>query len=172
MSLNKPNNEIDTSTLAQESTSQEIKLSNESIKAVADEILAKIGITSDAGGGATAGSVFAKLNALLTQTTSGGSSGWSDFKITDKSISGKNRSFSYTTTHPAIVISRQGAGEHSYPISFNITVASFTIDVKNSYDEAIDNDVISFVPSGTTISGRTGSSSKNNRCVCIIAEFI
>ena len=51
MSLNKPNNEIDTSTLAQESTSQEIKLSNESIKAVADEILAKIGLTTDAGGG-------------------------------------------------------------------------------------------------------------------------
>ena len=50
MSLNKPNNEIDTSTLAQESTSQEIKLSNESIKAVADEILAKIGLTTDAGG--------------------------------------------------------------------------------------------------------------------------
>ena len=50
MSLNKPNNEIDASTLAQESTSQEIKLSNESIKAVADEILAKIGLTTDAGG--------------------------------------------------------------------------------------------------------------------------
>lgn len=50
MSLNKPNNEIDTSTLAQESTSQEIKLSNESIKAIADEILAKIGLTTDAGG--------------------------------------------------------------------------------------------------------------------------
>lgn len=51
MSLNKPNNEIDISTLAQESTSQEIKLSNESIKAVADEILNKIGLTTDAGGG-------------------------------------------------------------------------------------------------------------------------
>lgn len=51
MSLNKPNNEIDISTLAQESTSQEIKLSNESIKAVADEILAKIGLTNDSGGG-------------------------------------------------------------------------------------------------------------------------
>ena len=50
MSLNKPNNEIDTSALAQESTSQEIKLSNESIKAVADEILAKIGLTNDVGG--------------------------------------------------------------------------------------------------------------------------
>ena len=50
MSLNKPNNEIDTSALAQESTSQEIKLSNESIKAVADETLAKIGLTTDAGG--------------------------------------------------------------------------------------------------------------------------
>lgn len=172
MGLNKPNNEIDTSMLAQESTSQEIKLSNESIKAVADEILNKIGLTSDAGGGATAGSVFAKLNALLTQTASGGSSGWSDFKITDKSISGKSRSFSYTTTHPAIVISRQGVGERSYPISFNITVASFTIAAENSYGGAIDNDVISFVPSGTTISGRTGSSSGNNYCNCIIAEFI
>lgn len=65
-----------------------------------------------------------------------------------------------------------GVGDRSYPISFNITVASFTVNVENSYGEAIDNDVISFVPSGTTISGRTGSSSGNNRCVCIVAEFI
>lgn len=50
MSLNKPNNEIDISTLAQESTSQEIKLSNESIKAVADEILSRMGLTNDTGG--------------------------------------------------------------------------------------------------------------------------
>ena len=51
MSLNKPNNEIDISTLAQESTSQEIKLSTESIKAVADEILSRMGSTNDTGGG-------------------------------------------------------------------------------------------------------------------------
>ena len=51
MSLNKPTNEIDTSALAQESTSQEIKLSNESIKAVADETLNRIGLTTDTGGG-------------------------------------------------------------------------------------------------------------------------
>ena len=50
MSLNKPNNEIDISTLAQESTSQEIKLSTESIKAVADEILSRMGLTNDTGG--------------------------------------------------------------------------------------------------------------------------
>ena len=50
MALNKPNNEIDTSTLAQESTSQEIKLSTESIKAVADEILSRMGLTNDTGG--------------------------------------------------------------------------------------------------------------------------
>ena len=50
MALNKPNNEIDTNTLAQESTSQEIKLSNESIKAVADEILSRMGLTNDTGG--------------------------------------------------------------------------------------------------------------------------
>lgn len=72
MGLNKPNNEIDINTLAQESTSQEIKLSNESIQAVADEILSRIGVTNDTGGGATAGSVFAKLNALLTQIASSG----------------------------------------------------------------------------------------------------
>lgn len=64
MGLNKPNNEIDTSMLAQESTSQEIKLSTESIKAVADEILSRMGLTNDTGGGTSEGSVFAKLNAL------------------------------------------------------------------------------------------------------------
>lgn len=51
MGLNKPNNEIDTSMLAQESTSQEIKLSNESIQAVVDTILERIGLTTDVGGG-------------------------------------------------------------------------------------------------------------------------
>lgn len=50
MGLIKPDNEIDTSALAQESTSQEIKLSTESIKAVADEILSRMGLTNDTGG--------------------------------------------------------------------------------------------------------------------------
>ena len=77
MSLNKPNNEIDTSALAQESTSQEIKLSNESIKAVADEILAKIGLTNDVEGGANTGTVFGKLNALFS---SGGGSNMGNIK--------------------------------------------------------------------------------------------
>ena len=66
MALNKPNNEIDTSALAQESTSQEIKLSNESIKAVADEILSRIGLPTDTGGGANTGTVLGKLNALFS----------------------------------------------------------------------------------------------------------
>ena len=72
MSLNKPNNEIDINTLAQESTSQEIKLSKESIKALADEIVSRVGLTNDTGGGTAEGSVFAKLNALLTQIASAG----------------------------------------------------------------------------------------------------
>ena len=50
MGLNKPNNGIDTSTLAQESTSQEIKLSTDSIKQIADTILERIGLTTDVGG--------------------------------------------------------------------------------------------------------------------------
>ena len=169
MALNKPNNEIDISTLAQESTSQEIKLSNESIKAVADEILSRMGLTNDTGGGTSTGSVFAKLNALLTQITSGGGSGWSDFKITDKSISGKNRSFSYTTTHPAIIMSETyNADYHSYPVSFNKTAASFVAVISNG----IPQNVISFVSKGTTVTGSTTSSSGNNYCTCIIAEFV
>lgn len=49
-----------------------ITLSEASIKAVADEILAKIGLTNDSGGGTAEGSIFAKLNALLTQIASAG----------------------------------------------------------------------------------------------------
>ena len=49
-----------------------ITLSEASIKAVADEILAKIGLTNDSGGGTAEGSIFAKLNALLTQIASSG----------------------------------------------------------------------------------------------------
>lgn len=93
MGLNKPNNEIDTNTLAQESTSQEIKLSNESIQAVADTILERIGLTTDSGG-ANTGTVLGKLNALF-------SSGGGGIKRVQRgyyqSGSGKNR-VPYTVT--------------------------------------------------------------------------
>ena len=99
MALNKPNNEIDTSTLAQESTSQEIKLSNESIKAVADEILSRMGLTNDTGGGASTGSVFAKLNALL----SAGGGGITGFKYMDKTTTSSSGT-TYTTQASGILL--------------------------------------------------------------------
>ena len=48
MALNKPN--LNTDLIAKESTVEEIKLSTESIKAVADEILSRMGLTNDTGG--------------------------------------------------------------------------------------------------------------------------
>ena len=100
MALNKPNNEIDTSALAQENTSQEIKLSNESIKAVADEILSRMGLTNDTGGGTSTGSVFAKLNALLN---AGGSGGITGFKYMDKTTTLRN-GITYTTQASGILL--------------------------------------------------------------------
>ena len=116
MSLNKPNNEIDISTLAQESTSQEIKLSNESIKAVADEILSRMGVTNDTGGGASTGSVFAKLNALLS---AGGSGGITGFKYTSFTASRSTRT--YTTTKSGILLSYVPDGDMCY-IASNGTI--------------------------------------------------
>ena len=109
------------------------------------------------------------IETTVEQIASSGGSGWSDFKITDKSISGKNRSFSYTTTHPAIIISESpNADYNSYPVSFNKTAASF-VAVLSSVGP---RNVISFVSKGTTVTGSTGSSSNNNYCTCIIAEFV
>lgn len=105
MALNKPNNEIDTSALAQENTSQEIKLSNESIKAVADEILSRMGLTNDTGGGTSTGSVFAKLNALLS---TGGSGGITGFKYMDKTTSSSSGT-TYTTQASGILLTDNGA---------------------------------------------------------------
>lgn len=104
------------------------------------------------------------IETTVEQIASSGGSGWSDFKITSKSISGKNKSFSYTTTHPAIVMSKaKSSGDYSFPVSFNKTVASFSNG---------SGSIISFVSKGTTVTGSTSSSSQNNYCTCIIAEFV
>ena len=109
------------------------------------------------------------IETTVEQIASGGGSGWSDFKITNKSISGKSRSFSYTTTHPAIVMSEPiTSNDHSHPVSFNKTVASFSVTTAGGDS----GNMISFVSKGTTVTGSTGSSSNRNYCTCIIAEFV
>ena len=139
MALNKPNNEIDTSTLAQESTSQEIKLSNESIEAVADEILSRVGLTNDTGGGTSEGSVFAKLNALLTQTT--GTSGGTKILVPSEkalyidtnsyeSYQSLTNIFSFTPKYDGVLkVCAEGRSGHSDYYAYvkinNQTVCSF-----------------------------------------------
>ena len=109
------------------------------------------------------------IETTVEQIASSGGSGWSDFKITDKSISGKSRSFSYTTTHPAIVMSEpRTSNDHSFPVSFNKTVASFSTITAGGGPGSM----ISFVSKGTTVTGSTDSSSGRNYCYCIIAEFV
>ena len=109
------------------------------------------------------------IETTVEQIASGGGSGWSDFKITDKSISGKSRSFSYTTTHPAIVMSEpKTSNDNSSPVLFSKTVASFSVITAGGDS----GNMISFVSKGTTVTGSTGSSSSRNYCTCIIVEFV
>lgn len=74
-----------------------VKLSTETIDQIADTILERIGLTTDSGGGTTAGSIFAKLNALL----SAGSGGITGFKYIYKTAN-----FSYTTQASGILLGR------------------------------------------------------------------
>lgn len=159
MGLNKPNNEIDTSTLAQESTSQEIKLSNESIKAVADEILSRIGATTDSGG-ANTGTVLGKLNALFS---SGG--GISGFKYTQKT-----GSFTYTPQSSGIVIGRcYGRFSSSNPeitITNGSVIDIFNANASSSYQ--IDFNFLGFFATNATIKGNPDG----EYISCNIFEFI
>lgn len=85
-----------------------LKLSTETIDQIADTILERIGLTSDTGGGTTAGSIFAKLNALL----SAGGGGITGFKYIEKT-----GEFSYTTKASGILLGR------GYDDYFNLTNA-------------------------------------------------
>lgn len=76
-----------------------IKLSTETIDQIVDTILERIGLTTDSGGGTTAGSIFAKLNALL----SAGSGGITGFKYIDKTTS-SNSGTTYTTQASGIFL--------------------------------------------------------------------
>ena len=75
-----------------------LKLSTETIDQIADTILERIGLTNDSGGGTTAGSIFAKLNALL----SAGSGGITGFKHSDLSVT--NTTKNYTTTSSGFLL--------------------------------------------------------------------
>lgn len=76
-----------------------IVLSNESIKAIVDEIQNRIGLTGDTGGSASAGSVMSKLNQIIGTTGSGG--GITGFKYIYKTAK-----FSYTTQASGILLGR------------------------------------------------------------------
>ena len=81
---------VKTETESIKADTEALKLSTDSIKQIADTILERIGLTTDSGGGISAGSLFAKLNALLS---SGG--GISGFKYTQVTASDTTKR--YTT---------------------------------------------------------------------------
>lgn len=66
--------EIKTSVNEVKTDTEGIVLSNDSIKAIVDEIQNRIGLTDDTGGSATAGSMMSKLNQIIGTTASGGGS--------------------------------------------------------------------------------------------------
>lgn len=72
--VNNTTSETKTQTTGIKADTDGLKLSTDSIKQIADTILERIGLTTDSGGGISAGSLFAKLNALLS--AGGGISGF------------------------------------------------------------------------------------------------
>lgn len=152
MALNKPN--LNTDLIAKESTVEEIKLSNESIKAIADEILSRMGLTNDTGGGTTAGSVFAKLNALL----SAGSGGITGFKYMDKTTT-STYGTTYTTQASGILLTDYDGVRIE---SGGATVRSYYVE--GDYGN-VDESFIGFFQKGAKI-----SIEKNNHAH--IFEFI
>ena len=89
---------VKTETESIKADTEAFKLSTETIDQIADTILERIGLTTDVGGGTTAGSVFAKLNALL----SAGGGGITGFKYIEKSTS--SSSTTYTTQASGIFL--------------------------------------------------------------------
>lgn len=83
-----------------------IVLSNESIKAIVDEIQNRIGLTGDTGGSASAGSVMSKLNQIIGSTGSGG--GITGFKYIDKTTSSSSGT-TYTTQASGILLTEDSS---------------------------------------------------------------
>ena len=101
----------------------------------------------------------------IETTIAGIGGGWSDFRIMDKGIEGYNKSFSYTTQHPAIVATEPYSTGGARTVSFNKTVLSFYTAIDSTNER-----IINFVPKNTIISGSTES--RNEYCYCVVAELI
>lgn len=137
-----------------------IKLSTETIDQIADTILERIGLTNDSGGGTTAGSIFAKLNALL----SAGSGGITGFKYISKS-----GTFTYTTQASGIVFGIIKGMYAAYTPSLSITKGAY-LEIERNYEYEADYKYIGFFTNGATIKGvRDGN---NDIITANIFEFI
>lgn len=101
------------------------------------------------GGGTTAGSIFAKLNALL----SAGSGGITGFKYTSKS-----GSFTYKTTSSGIVIGTVRGRYSSSTTTISITKGSY-IQIDRNYESEADYQYIGFFTNNATITGQRDNSS-------------
>ena len=99
-----------------------LKLSTETIDQIADTILERIGLTTDVGGGATAGSIFAKLNALLSAGGGGGITGFKYIKKTGR--------FSYTTHASGILLGQGFEGNFELTNAYIIRTYQENIDKK------------------------------------------
>lgn len=96
-----------------------IVLSNESIKAIVDEIQNRIGLTGDTGGSASAGSVMSKLNQIIGSAGSGG--GITGFKYIDKTTTSRNGT-TYTTKASGILLVDYAGGVYIQSGGYKISM--------------------------------------------------
>lgn len=156
--------EIKTNVNEVKTNTEGIVLSNESIKAIVDEIQNRIGLTGDTGGSASAGSVMSKLNQIIGSAGSGG--GITGFKYTSKSDS-----FTYKTTSSGIVIGKVRGGYDSTTPSLTINNGGF-IRIKDpselNYD--VSYTYIGFFTNNATIKGNLDND--RDTVTAYIFEFI
>lgn len=151
--VNNTTSETKTQTTGIKADTDGLKLSTDSIKQIADTILERIGLTTDVGGGISAGSLFAKLNALL----SAGSGGITGFKYIKKT-----GNFTYTTQASGIAIgSTIPKPSSSQPRLFISNSGSFL---------SIGEDQFFVFTAGAKITGEKDSS--QDSISCEIFEFV
>lgn len=151
--VNNTTSETKTQTTGIKADTDGLKLSTDSIKQIADTILERIGLTTDVGGGTTAGSIFAKLNALL----SAGGGGITGFKYIKKT--GR---FSYTTQASGILLGR------GYDGQFELTNAYIGIVYRNTSGDSSEK--VPYIFGAFAKNAGITSSSSNNETH--IFEFI
>lgn len=105
--VNTTTSETKTQTTNIKSDIDGLKLSIDSINQIADAILEKIGLTGDAGGSASAGSMMSKLNQIISATAFGGGITGAKYTL----LTAKDTTKTYTTKNFAFILGKYDEGQ-------------------------------------------------------------